>query len=203
VKTSPVRICVFCGSSPGNDSAYADAARSVGQGLAENDCDLVYGGGHAGLMGIVADAVLAAGGKVTGVIPSALVNQEIAHAGLTQLLVVQTMHERKAKMADLADGFIALPGGVGTLEEIFEQWGWARLGIHAKPCAFFDVKGFFEPVRTMLDQMLRAGFMRKEHTDIITFASNLGPILEAFRSYEPPASRWFPPQIVGKSEHVR
>ena len=152
-------------------------------------------------MGVVADAVLAAGGKVTGVIPRALVDQEIAHGGLTQLLVVQTMHERKAKMADLADGFIALPGGVGTLEEIFEQWGWARLGIHAKPCAFFDVKGFFDPVRTMLDQMLRAGFMRKEHTDIITFASDLGQILVAFRSYEPPANRWFPPQIVGKSEH--
>jgi len=198
-----VRICVFCGSSPGNDSAYADAARSVGQGLAENGCDLVYGGGRAGLMGVVADAVLAAGGKVTGVIPRALVNQEIAHAGLTQLLVVQTMHERKAKMADLADGFIALPGGVGTLEEIFEQWGWARLGVHGKPCAFFEVKGFFEPVRTMLNQMLRAGFMRKEHTDIITFASDLGQILEAFRSYEPPSSRWFPPTVVGKSEDSR
>jgi len=154
-------------------------------------------------MGVVADAVLAAGGKVTGVIPRALVDQEIAHGGLTQLLVVQTMHERKAKIADLADGFIALPGGVGTLEEIFEQWGWARLGIHAKPCAFFDVKGLFGPVRTMLDQMLRAGFMRKEHTDIITFASDLGQILVAFRSYEPPANRWFPLQIVGKSEHLR
>jgi uncharacterized protein (TIGR00730 family) len=198
-----VRICVFCGSSPGNDLAYADAARSVGQGLADNGCDLVYGGGRAGLMGVVADAVLAAGGKVTGVIPRALVNQEIAHSGLTQLLVVPTMHERKAKMADLADGFIALPGGVGTLEEIFEQWGWARLGIHGKPCAFFDVKGFFEPVRTMLNQMLRAGFMRKEHTDIITFASDLGQILEAFRSYEPPSSRWFPPKVVGKSEDSR
>ena len=198
-----MRICVFCGSNAGNDSAYADAARSVGQGLVENDCQLVYGGGRAGLMGVIADAVLAAGGKVTGVIPRALVDQEIAHDGLTQLLVVQTMHERKAKMADLADGFIALPGGVGTLEEIFEQWGWARLGIHGKPCAFFDVKGFFEPVRTMLNQMLRAGFMRKEHTDIITFASDLGQILEAFRSYEPPSSRWFPLKIVGKSEDLR
>ena len=198
-----MRICVFCGSNAGNDSAYADAAQSVGQGLVENDSQLVYGGGRAGLMGVVADAVLAAGGKVTGVIPRALVDQEIAHGGLTQLVVVETMHERKAKMADLADGFIALPGGVGTLEEIFEQWGWARLGIHGKPCAFFDVKGFFEPVRTMLNQMLRAGFMRKEHTDIITFASDLGQILEAFRSYEPPSSRWFPPKIVGKSEDSR
>ena len=111
-----MHICVFCGSSPGNDSAYADAARSVGQGLAENDCQLVYGGGRAGLMGVVADAVLAVGGKVIGVIPRALVDQEIAHAGLTQLLVFETTHERKAKMAELADGFSALPGGVGTLE---------------------------------------------------------------------------------------
>lgn len=154
-------------------------------------------------MGVVADAAVAAGGNVIGVIPRALVDQEVAHLGLTDLVVVQTMHERKAKMAELADGFIALPGGVGTLEEIYEQWGWARLGIHGKPCAFFDVKGFFEPVRTMLDQMLRAGFMRPEHADMITFASDLGQILEAFRSYDPPTSRWFPPQIVGKPEDVR
>jgi uncharacterized protein (TIGR00730 family) len=198
-----VRICVFCGSSPGNDPAYADAARSVGQGLAENDCRLVYGGGRAGLMGVVADAVLAAGGKVTGVIPRALVDQEIAHAGLTQLLVVETMHERKAKMAELADGFIALPGGVGTLEEIFEQWGWARLGIHQKPCGFLDVNGFFEPIRAMADQMARAGFMRREHIDIITFASDLEQMLSAFRSYRAPSSRWFSPQVVGKSEDSR
>jgi uncharacterized protein (TIGR00730 family) len=195
-----VRICVFCGSSPGNDSAYADAARNTGQGLVENDCELVYGGGRAGLMGVVADAVLAAGGKVTGVIPRALVDQEIAHAGLTQLLVVHTMHERKAKMAELADGFIALPGGVGTLEEIFEQWGWARLGIHEKPCGLLDVNGFFEPIRAMIDQMVRAGFMRQEHGDLITFASDLEQMLAAFRSYKAPATRWFRPQIIEKSE---
>jgi uncharacterized protein (TIGR00730 family) len=195
-----VRICVFCGSSPGNDSAYADAARNTGQGLVANDCELVYGGGRAGLMGVVADAVLAAGGKVTGVIPRALVDQEIAHAGLTQLLVVHTLHERKAKMAELADGFIALPGGVGTLEEIFEQWGWARLGIHEKPCGLLDVNGFFEPIRAMIDQMVRAGFMRQEHADIITFASDLEQMLAAFRSYKAPATRWFRPQIIEKSE---
>jgi uncharacterized protein (TIGR00730 family) len=154
-------------------------------------------------MGIVADAALAAGGTVIGVIPRALVDQEVAHLGLTSLVVVETMHERKAKMAEFADGFIALPGGVGTLEEIYEQWGWARLGIHGKPGAFFDVNGFFEPVRTMLDQMLRAGFMRKEHTDMITFASDLGQILEAFRSYQAPSSRWYPPQVVGRPEDAR
>jgi uncharacterized protein (TIGR00730 family) len=186
-----MRICVFCGSSSGNDSVYANAARTVGQGLADKEHDLVYGGGRAGLMGIVADAALAAGGKVIGVIPRALVGQEIAHVGLTQLHVVETMHERKAKMAELSDGFIALPGGVGTLEEIFEQWGWARLGIHEKPCAFLDVNGFFQPIRLMMGQMLQAGFMRREHTDIITFASDLEQILTAFREYRPPSGRWF------------
>jgi uncharacterized protein (TIGR00730 family) len=154
-------------------------------------------------MGVVADTVLAAGGKVIGVIPRALVDQEIAHGGLTQLLVVETMHERKAKMAELADGFVALPGGVGTLEEIFEQWGWARLGIHQKPCAFLDVNGFFEPVKAMIEQMLQAGFMRREHTDILTFASDLEPILAAFQSYRAPSSRWFRPQVIGKPEGAR
>jgi uncharacterized protein (TIGR00730 family) len=170
---------------------YADAARMVGQSLADKGHDLVYGGGRAGLMGVIADTVLAAGGKVIGVIPRALVEQEIAHVGLTELLVVQTMHERKAKMAELADGFIALPGGVGTLEEIFEQWGWARLGIHEKPCAFLDVNGFFQPIQVMMEQMLRAGFMRREHTDLITIASDLEQILAAFRDYRPPSRRWF------------
>jgi uncharacterized protein (TIGR00730 family) len=151
----------------------------------------VYGGGRAGLMGIVADAALAAGGKVIGVIPRALVDQEVAHTGLTQLLIVQTMHERKAKMAELSDGFIALPGGVGTLEEIFEQWGWARLGIHQKPCAFLDINGFFEPIHAMADQMVQAGFMLREHTEIITFASDLEQILEAFRDYRPLPARRF------------
>jgi uncharacterized protein (TIGR00730 family) len=139
-------------------------------------------------MGIVADAALAAGGTVIGVIPRALVDQEVAHLGLTNLVVVETMHERKAKMAELADGFIALPGGVGTLEEIYEQWGWARLGIHGKPCAFFDVNGFFEPIRTMLDQMLRAGFMRKEHTRYDHFCfgcrPDLGSISELPSSFQ-------------------
>jgi uncharacterized protein (TIGR00730 family) len=186
-----VRICVFCGSSPGNHPVYASAARKIGQELVEQGCEVVYGGGRAGLMGTVADAALAAGGKVIGVIPRALVDQEIAHVGLTQLLVVETMHERKARMAELADGFIALPGGIGTLEEIFEQWGWARLGIHEKPCAFLDVNGFFQPIRLMIEQMLRAGFMHRKYTDMITFASDLDQILAAFRDYRPPSDRRF------------
>ena len=154
-------------------------------------------------MGMVADAALAAGGKVTGVIPRALVDQEIAHTGLTQLVIVETMHERKARMAELADGFIALPGGVGTLEEIFEQWGWARLGIHGKPCGFLDVNGFFEPIRAMTNQMLRTGFMRREHFDIVTFASDLEQILAAFRAQKPPSGSWLPPQVVGNAKDTR
>jgi uncharacterized protein (TIGR00730 family) len=154
-------------------------------------------------MGIVADAALAAGGKVIGVIPRALVDQEVAHVGLTQLLVVETMHERKAKMAELADGFIALPGGIGTLEEIFEQWGWARLGIHTKPCAFLDVNGFFEPIQVMANRMLHAGFMRREHSDLITFASDLEQILRAFRTHKPPSGSWFCSEVVGKGKDVR
>jgi uncharacterized protein (TIGR00730 family) len=203
VKTSLVRICVFCGSSPGNDSAYAETARATGRTLAEKNLDLVYGGGRAGLMGVVADAALAAGGNVTGVIPRALVDQEVAHIGLTRLIVVETMHERKAKMAELSDGFIALPGGVGTLEEIFEQWAWGRLGIHEKPCAFFDVNGFFVPIRTMIEQMVRAGFMRREHTDMITFAANLEQILAAFQSYQPPSHRRLRSQIIGQPKDAR
>jgi uncharacterized protein (TIGR00730 family) len=182
---------------------YANAARSIGHGLAEHGCEIVYGGGRAGLMGIVADAALAADGKVTGVIPRALVDQEVAHVGLTQLLVVQTMHERKAKMAELADGFIALPGGVGTLEEIFEQWGWARLGIHGKPCAFLNINGFFEPIQVMAAQMLGAGFMRREHSEMITFASDLEQILAAFGAHKPPSGSWFRPQVVGKAKDPR
>jgi uncharacterized protein (TIGR00730 family) len=152
-------------------------------------------------MGIVADAALAAGGKVTGVIPRPMLDQEVAHTGLTQLLIVDTMHERKARMAELADGFIALPGGVGTLEEIFEQWGWARLGIHAKPCAFLDINGFFEPIQVMANQMLRAGFMRREHSDLVTFASDVDPILAAFRAHRPPSGIWFRPQVVGRAKN--
>jgi uncharacterized protein (TIGR00730 family) len=181
---------------------FANAARTIGQRLAERGCELVYGGGRAGLMGIVADAALTAGGKVTGVIPRALVDQEVAHVGLTELLVVQTMHERKAKMAELADGFIALPGGIGTLEEIFEQWGWARLGIHAKPCAFLDVNGFFEPIQIMANQMLRAGFMRREHSDLVIFASDLEQILRVFQAHKPLSGSWFRPQVVGKAKEA-
>src|SRR6185503_14872599 len=140
------RLCVFCGSSPGHDPAYGAAAAQLGRVLAERGIGLVYGGGRVGLMGILADAALAAGGEVIGVIPQALLDREIGHRGLTQLRVVDSMHSRKALMGDLADGFIALPGGIGTLEELFEVWTWAQLGLHRKPCGLLDANGFYAPL---------------------------------------------------------
>ena len=150
-------IGIFCGSSAGEHPLYLETARLVGRTLAQQGLALVYGGGKVGLMGAVADAALEAGGVVIGVMPRGLVEREIAHRGLTELHVVEDMHERKTKMAALADGFIALPGGAGTLEEIFEQWTWAQLGIHEKPCAFLNIKGYYDPLQAMVDNMVRKG----------------------------------------------
>ncbi len=150
-------IGIFCGSSAGEHPLYLETARLVGRTLAQQGLALVYGGGKVGLMGAVADAALEAGGVVIGVMPRGLVEREIAHRGLTELHVVEDMHERKTKMAALADGFIALPGGAGTLEEIFEQWTWAQLGIHEKPCAFLNIKGYYDPLQAMVDNMVREG----------------------------------------------
>jgi len=146
------RLCVFCGSSPGHDPAHGASAAQLGRVLAERGIGLVYGGGRVGLMGILADAALAAGGEVIGVIPQALLDREIGHRGLTQLRVVDSMHARKALMGELAEGFIALPGGIGTLEELFEVWSWAQLGLHRKPCGLLDVNGFFAPLVDFLDR---------------------------------------------------
>ncbi len=154
-------IGIFCGSSAGEHPLYLETARLVGRTLAQQGLALVYGGGKVGLMGAVADAALEAGGVVIGVMPRGLVEREIAHRGLTELHVVEDMHERKTKMAALADGFIALPGGAGTLEEIFEQWTWAQLGIHEKPCAFLNIKGYYDPLQAMVDNMVREGFMHR------------------------------------------
>lgn len=185
-----MRLCVFCGSSDGADPAYVAAARITGRILAENGIELVYGGGCVGIMGAIADAVLDADGIVTGVIPRDLVEREIAHRGVSNLIVVDTMHERKAKMSELADGFLALPGGPGTLEEILEQWTWAQLGIHAKPCGFLNVGGYFEPLRSMIVRMVDAGFMRSEYASMLIFAEDSLEMLNAFRSYQPPPSKW-------------
>ncbi|WP_406705360.1 TIGR00730 family Rossman fold protein [Sodalis sp.] len=161
-------VGIFCGSANGNDPVYSKAARQVGQRLAEQGgYRLRRGKGRTD--GAVADAALQYGGAVIGVIPQSLVAREIAHTGLTHLHVVANMHERKMKMAELADAFIALPGGAGTLEEIFEQWTWAQLGLHAKPCAFFDVDGFYRPLQDMIRQMVSKGFLKKSYEDMLLF----------------------------------
>ncbi|MCW2771534.1 MAG: family Rossman fold protein [Aeromicrobium sp.] len=170
-------VAVFCGSSFGNDPAYEAAARLTGRTLAERGIDVIYGGGHVGLMGAVADAAVEAGGRVIGVIPRQLDDRELAHDGLTELHVVESMHERKQLMADLSDAFVALPGGAGTLEEIAEQWTWAQLTIHAKPCGFLDVAGFWAPMRTMLTTMVESGFVRAEQSGIVSFSDDLDDLL--------------------------
>lgn len=185
-----MRICIFCGSSCGHNDIYANASRAMGQILAQQKIDLVYGGGRVGLMGLLADAVLAEGGSVIGVMPRSLVEREIQHTNLTELLVVETMHERKAKMAELADGFIALPGGAGTLEEILEQWTWAQLGVHDKPCAFLNTNGYFDLLRGMIRQMVGEGFLRPEHATMLMFDDEPRSIISAFRSYSPPTAKW-------------
>jgi uncharacterized protein (TIGR00730 family) len=185
-----MRICVFCGSNSGNNELYANAAREMGRTLAVRRIDLIYGGGRVGLMGALADAALIAGGAVIGAMPRSLVEREIQHTSLTELHTVITMHQRKTKMAELADGFIALPGGAGTLEEIFEQWTWAQLGIHDKPCGFLNVNGYFDPLRKMIDQMASQGFLCPQYASMLVFDTEPDAILDAFRDYSPPGSKW-------------
>jgi uncharacterized protein (TIGR00730 family) len=184
------RLCVFCGSSPGHDPVYAKSAARLGQVLAERGIGLVYGGGRVGLMGVVADAALAAGGEVIGVIPQALLERELGHRGLTELRVVDSMHARKALMGELAGGFIALPGGIGTLEELFEVWSWAQLGLHRKPCGLLDVEGFFAPLVEFLDRQVEAGFIHPTYRAMLTVASAPEELLDVFSAYEPPADKW-------------
>lgn len=185
------RVCVYCGSNPGNDPAYADAAQDLGVLLARRGIGLVYGGGDVGLMGIVADAALAAGGSVTGVIPQHLWDKEVGHTGLTELLVVASMHERKLAMADRADAFIALPGGVGTFEELFEAITWTQLGIHTKPVGLLDVAGFYAPLLAFLDRTVAAGFIRPEHRRMIVAATEVEAMVDALAAWEPVAtSKW-------------
>ena len=179
------RVTVFCGSNPGTDPAFADAARSLGAELAAREIGLVYGGGKVGLMGILADAVLAAGGTVTGIIPQDLWDKEVGHSGLTELLVVGSMHERKLAMADRADGFIALPGGVGTFEELFEVLTWTQLGIHDKPVGVLDVASFYAPLLTFLDSAVAAGFLRAGHRDILQASSDPQEILDRLATWQP------------------
>ena len=189
-------ICVFCGSSPGSDPAYAEAAQRLGWTLAERNTTLVYGGGHVGLMGVVADAALEAGGEVIGVMPRSLVDREIGHKGLTKLHVVGSMHERKAMMSRLSVGFVALPGGNGTLEEFFEVLTWAQLGEHGKPCGLLNIAGYYDPLLRVFDQMLEKDFLRGAHRELILVADDPSSLLQRFEGYEPPKTiKW-----IGDSE---
>jgi uncharacterized protein (TIGR00730 family) len=172
------RICVFCGSSFGSRSVYRDAAREVGRELARRGIGLVYGGGNVGLMGAVADAALEAGGEAVGVIPRALVDREIDHRGLTELHVVDSMHERKALMAGLSDAFLALPGGIGTFEELCEAMAWAKLGIHAKACGVLNIAGYFDPLLEMMDRAVAEGFLAPEERALLVAESDASRLID-------------------------
>jgi hypothetical protein len=172
-----------------------EAAVACGTAIAKAGLTLVYGGGKVGLMGAVADAALAAGGKVTGVMPQDLVNQEIAHRGLTELRVVNSMHERKWAMAELGDAFLSLPGGPGTFEEFFEQWTWALLGFHAKPCAFVNVAGYYNLLRATVQQMADKGFIAQQYVDMLIYADSSEAAIEAFHAYVPPPPKWGVAQV--------
>lgn len=175
----------------GTRPVYAEIARAAGRTLAASGLGLVYGGGHVGLMGIVADAALAGGGEVIGVIPRQLVDAELAHQGLTELVVVESMHERKARMAELADAFIALPGGFGTLDELFEILTWAQLGLHGKPCGLLDVDGYFAPLVAWADGAVAAGFVRPRHRGLLMVDTAIEPLLARLSAHAPaPLSKW-------------
>lgn len=185
------RVCVFCGSSAGEHPRYLEAASEMGTLLAHRDIGLVYGGSRVGVMGRLADSVIGADGTVVGVIPRALVDREVAHHGLTELRIVASMHERKAAMAELADAFVALPGGLGTLEEFLEVLTWSQLGLHRKPCGVLDVGGYFEPLVALLDHMVREGFLARSHRAMVQVEPTPEALLERLRGYEPPTvPRW-------------
>jgi hypothetical protein len=184
-------ICVFCGSNAGARSAYVEAAREAGRTIAARGLRLVYGGASVGLMGALADSALAAGGEVVGVMPRALIEREIAHAGLTELHDVASMHERKALMADLSDGFLALPGGAGTLEELFEVWTWAQLGHHKKPVGLLNVDGYYDLLVAFAEHQERESFIRPEHRNMLIVESDPERVLDRFASYVPPlVEKW-------------
>lgn len=188
---SQVRVVtVFTGASEGTDARLGEAVAQLATHLADHGIAIAYGGGNVGLMGRVADTTLAAGGRVTGVIPQHLVDHELAHPGLTELQVVETMHQRKQRMAELGDAFVALPGGIGTLEELFEAWTWQQLGIHAKPVALYDVDGFWQPLLAMVDSMVDKGFLDSRFRDSLVVASTPEELLERLRTWQPAVEKW-------------
>ena len=188
-------VCVFCGSRVGSRPIYSEAARRLGTVVAERGLRLVYGGGKVGLMGLLADAALAAGGEVVGVIPKVLLEKEIGHEGLSDLRVVGSMHERKMLMGELSDGFIALPGGYGTLEEFLEVLSWAQLSIHEKPCALLDVDGFFGPLSSLFDSAVEEGFVHPDHRSLVLMNEHPNALLDEMERYAPPRTKkWVSPR---------
>ena len=194
--TSLNSICIYCGSSPGRLEAYGSAASALAAALVSRNIRLVYGGAGIGIMGMVADEVLKLGGQAIGVIPKALANKEVAHKNLTELHVTQSMHERKMLMAELSDGFIALPGGIGTLEELFEIWTWAQLGFHNKPCGLLNVEGYYDSLIGFLDHVLAEQFVKKDHHAMLIVETNPDALLDRYINYQPAAVRHW----VGKDE---
>jgi uncharacterized protein (TIGR00730 family) len=184
-------VCVFCAASPGIQPVYVEQAAAMGRFLAESGRRIVYGGGRTGLMGALADAALLAGGDVIGIMPRHLVEREVAHIALTELHVVASMHERKALLAELADGFLAMPGGLGTLEELFEIWTWGQLGLHRKPYGILEVGGFFAPLLTFLDHAVTEGFIRDEYRSLLVVDADPRALIERMEAMHPPAlPRW-------------
>lgn len=189
------RLCVFCGSQVGHDPVYAAAAGDFGRLLARRGITVVYGGGHVGMMGVLAEAALAVGGKVIGVIPEALKRRELAYENLSELIVTHTMHERKQRMAELSDGFVALPGGFGTFEEFCEIVTWAQLGLHAKPCGLLNVNGYYDPMLAMFEHALREGFLRPQYRALVLTAQAPEALLAAMESWRPPPlEKWLTPE---------
>lgn len=185
------RICVYCGSSYGKLPIYTEAAKALGKALTERDIGLVYGGASVGIMGVIADAVLENGGEVIGVIPQAIADKEIAHTNLTELKVVANMHQRKAMMADDSDGFIALPGGLGTMEELFEVWTWAQLGFHQKPCGLMNVAGYYDHLTAFIDHAVDQEYVKATHKDTLLVATEPNDLLEKMANYQAvPGGKW-------------
>ena len=190
-------LCVFCGSSHGNSPAFTATARELGEATAARGIELVYGGSHVGLMGVVADAVLAKGGKVFGVLPSFMADKELAHTGITELRLVETMHERKRLMVERAQGFVALPGGFGTFEEIFEAITWAQLHLHKFPCALLNVDGYYDSLAEFLRTSVEKGFVKPEQFDALIVAESVNELFERFGTFKPEASeKWIPKQVI-------
>lgn len=184
-------ICIYCGSGHGRLPAYAEAARALARSLVKRNIGLVYGGASVGLMGVVADQVLQLGGRAVGVIPEALVRKEVAHHHLTELHVTQSMHERKTLMAELSDAFIALPGGLGTLEELFEIWTWAQLGIHNKPCGLLNAEGYYDPLIAFLEHATAEQFVGRTHRAMLLVEQEADALLDLIADYQPPAvAKW-------------